>query len=488
MTRVPKTLSMVLVAMLYLVVCFTAQSSARFVPKAARHAHGSIRRTFLAKRAGTNCPEGNGSLSSFVNDEIKKLSSASALQGGQEEVKDAVVPVGNDVQRVQVRAKSDPNGASRSWSWSWSSKSSSSSSSSFSSSSSSSNHSDQKTSTTDNAGIPFDEPHEIQSIEDSGTQKQPEPVVIHTEDHSSHSQHTSESNHNETRSLKDQNGKVIQQSSNSHSSSSSSSSSYSHSMNVFHYIMSGNTQPANNPAPFSDGQVQWMQMPADFAALSVSPATGQPVARPARAETCNRRFPFTGKQFTASDQDHRFASPFSPEALDPVSKTALDLHNAERARYGLQPLEWNVELANMAACWADLKAYGHSEDHFCASGENIATGLGDPCYSDPMQGMKNAIFSFLDEDRNWAQNPHFSESNGHWTQAVWKDTRFVGCAVAQRKNFAPETGPNDQASMYVVCEYYPPGNVQGQFEHQVPAVRPLPQLRSACSANERHGS
>ncbi len=115
-------------------------------------------------------------------------------------------------------------------------------------------------------------------------------------------------------------------------------------------------------------------------------------------------------------------------------------------------------------------------------------GLGEPCYSNPMEGMKNAVMSFLDEDRNWAKNPHMAENNGHWTQAVWKDTRFVGCAVAQRKDFMQGFSANNEASMYIVCEYYPPGNVEGQFEHQVPAVLPTPQLRSSCSANERHGS
>lgn len=259
-------------------------------------------------------------------------------------------------------------------------------------------------------------------------------------------------------------------------------------MNVFRYVISGNTEKSDNAAPFANGQVQWTRSPATDAELLTSPAVGQPLSRPVKAETCNRRFPFNNQQYTANDKDNRFATPFPQEALDPVSKTALDLHNAERARYGLQPLQWNVELANMAACWADLKAYGHSEDHFCASGENIAMGLGDPCYSDPMEGMKNAVMSFLDEDRNWARNPHLAEDDGHWTQIVWKDTSFVGCAVSQRKDFMEGYSPNDNmASMYVVCEYYPPGNVVGQFDEQVPAVRPMPQLRSTCSANERHG-
>ncbi len=114
-------------------------------------------------------------------------------------------------------------------------------------------------------------------------------------------------------------------------------------------------------------------------------------------------------------------------------------------------------------------------------------GLGDPCYSDPMEGMKNAVYSFLDEDRNFAQSRQMDSSTGHWMQIVWKDTQFVGCAVSQRKDFMEGYSPSDEAFMYIVCEYYPPGNIQGQIEEQIPAVvHPTPQLRSSCSANERH--
>uniref|UniRef100_V5EZG5 SCP domain-containing protein n=1 Tax=Kalmanozyma brasiliensis (strain GHG001) TaxID=1365824 RepID=V5EZG5_KALBG len=290
-----------------------------------------------------------------------------------------------------------------------------------------------------------------------------------------------------TTTTKDKDGKETSHTSTKQSSTSSSSSSYSHFSNVFKYVISGNSEASNNAAPFQNGHVQWTRSPTGAADFAVSQAINSPIARPARAETCNRRFPFTERQHTADDQDSRFAQPFPAEALDPVSKIALDLHNVERARYGLHPLQWNTELANMAACWADLKAYGHSEDHFCASGENIAMGLGDPCYSDPMEGMKNAIYSFLDEDRDWAKTRQMGSSTGHWVQAVWKDTRFLGCAVAQRKDFMQGYNDNDQASMYVVCEYYPPGNVLNQIRDQVPAVvRPTPQLRSSCSANERH--
>ncbi|SJX64801.1 related to fruiting body protein SC7 precursor [Sporisorium reilianum f. sp. reilianum] len=499
---------MALVAMVFFVLCFSEPASAGRFSHSPRPAHHHIRRALLARCSGADCPEGNSTLGPYVQDQVKKLSSASAQQGGQKMVQNTALP-GNT--QVHVEAKSDQSGKSRSWSWSWSSHTRSSSSSS-----SSSNWSNSHPSSSDN-----DSSHQAinsDDDDDSGNQaigtpdhhddgqskqgqeqeqqppqqpqpqpnSQPQGVIVHTETKSGHSQHSSISKHSTSSTTEDKDGKVTRRTSNTESSSSSSSSYYSQSSNVFHYVISGNTERWNNAAPFTNPHVEWTRSSAKF---SISSASGPHIDRPARADTCNQKFPFTSQQLTASDKEPRFTKPFPKEALDPVSKIALDLHNAERARYGLPLLQWNAELANMASCWADLKAYGHSEDHFCASGENIAMGLGNPCYSNPMEGMKNAVYSFLDEDRNWAQNPHMTEANGHWTQIVWKETRFVGCAVSQRKDFMDGYDPNDdQASMYVVCEYYPPGNVEGQFDRQVPLVRPMPQLRSICSANERHGS
>ncbi|GAC98083.1 hypothetical protein PHSY_005672 [Pseudozyma hubeiensis SY62] len=489
MFRSVNSLSLALVAFCIFALFTSQRVSARLLPFSAGHSNRGLRRSLLARRASADCANSKRTLTPFVQSQINDLSSTSALHGGQKEERNTVLP---DGRQVHVEVNSDRSGTSRSWSWSWSSHSSSSSSSSShsSTSSSSSNKDTDQTSKSADDGDLLADP-QVDQVEQATTKRpsQPFPPVIHTEVTSHSSQRSNSSKHDSsTTTTKD--GRVTSHTSNSESSSSSSESSYSQTSTVYNYVVNGNAEKANNAAPFTDAQVHWTRPPPLFqASFSINSAVGHPIARPARADICNRRFPFSDQQHTAIDQDHRFNVPFAEAALVPTSKIALDLHNAERARYGLQPLQWNVELANMASCWADLKAYGHSEDHFAASGENIAVGLGDPCYTDPMEGMKNAVYSFLDEDRNWATNPHMSEDNGHWTQIVWKETQFVGCAVSQRKHFMPESMQEDKASMYVVCEYYPPGNVEGQFEVMVPAsVRPMPRLRSSCSINERHGS
>lgn len=59
-------------------------------------------------------------------------------------------------------------------------------------------------------------------------------------------------------------------------------------------------------------------------------------------------------------------------------------------------------------------------------------------------------------DYNYS-SPGFSEQTGHFTQLVWKATTAVGCG----SRLCGTRG------WYLVCEYWPRGNVVGQFAEQV---------------------
>lgn len=60
-------------------------------------------------------------------------------------------------------------------------------------------------------------------------------------------------------------------------------------------------------------------------------------------------------------------------------------------------------------------------------------------------------------------DPGFSEETGHFTQLVWQSTTSVGCGAVLCDNDA--TG--GVHGWYLVCEYYPPGNVIGEFRGNV---------------------
>jgi len=47
---------------------------------------------------------------------------------------------------------------------------------------------------------------------------------------------------------------------------------------------------------------------------------------------------------------------------------------------------------------------------------------------------------------------------GHFTQLVWKDTQKVGAGLAYN---------GDRTKAYVVAQYAPPGNYEGEYEENV---------------------
>ncbi len=52
----------------------------------------------------------------------------------------------------------------------------------------------------------------------------------------------------------------------------------------------------------------------------------------------------------------------------------------------------------------------------------------------------------------------FSMQTGHFTQLVWKDTKKVGAGLAYN---------GDRTKAYVVAQYAPPGNYEGEYEENV---------------------
>jgi hypothetical protein len=54
--------------------------------------------------------------------------------------------------------------------------------------------------------------------------------------------------------------------------------------------------------------------------------------------------------------------------------------------------------------------------------------------------------------------PGFNESTGHFTQVVWKNSVQLGIGIALSA---------DSKTAWVVAEYYPQGNIQGEFAANV---------------------
>jgi hypothetical protein len=83
-------------------------------------------------------------------------------------------------------------------------------------------------------------------------------------------------------------------------------------------------------------------------------------------------------------------------------------------------------------------------------GENLASGYPNTTL---------AIDGWGDEEKDYNYSKKkFSEAVGHFTQLVWSNTTAVGCGLVDCEN----TGKNGVQGEYLVCEYWPRGNVLGQ--------------------------
>lgn len=125
----------------------------------------------------------------------------------------------------------------------------------------------------------------------------------------------------------------------------------------------------------------------------------------------------------------------------------VDLHNQLRGHLNLPPLRWSAALADRAQIWAntliETGRFAHDPNHH---GQNLFAMTGGNATADLV------VQSWADEAAayNYSRNS-CSDVCGHYTQMVWRDTKYIGCAVA--RNASREVW---------VCDYDPPGNVVGE--------------------------
>jgi pathogenesis-related protein 1 len=137
------------------------------------------------------------------------------------------------------------------------------------------------------------------------------------------------------------------------------------------------------------------------------------------------------------------------------AKQLIDQHNFARSEVGVSDIEWSSKLAIVAQNYANYLARTscnliHSGNN--KFGENLFWGSGK-------------YYSALDASVSWYEEKELynyqkvTETNnhdvGHYTQIIWKNTKYVGVGVAKCSN----------GSYIYVANYFPPGNYIGQYPY-----------------------
>lgn len=134
------------------------------------------------------------------------------------------------------------------------------------------------------------------------------------------------------------------------------------------------------------------------------------------------------------------------------TSAVLNSTNTYRRQHNASALRWNATLATFARGYL-AEARDKRDCEFAHSGgpygENISIGY--PNATAVVEGWGD------ERDEYDFGKPGFSHGTGHFTQLVWKNTTAVGC----------ERVLCGTRGWFVACEYWPRGNVVGEYEDEV---------------------
>nr|XP_043620006.1 pathogenesis-related protein 1A-like [Erigeron canadensis] len=129
----------------------------------------------------------------------------------------------------------------------------------------------------------------------------------------------------------------------------------------------------------------------------------------------------------------------------------LNAHNTPRAQVGVGNMVWNTTVAAYAQNYANARSVDCS-----------LVNSGGP-YGENLASSSSATLTGTAAVNLWvAEKPYYDHSTNtcatgrvctHYTQVVWSNSNQLGCARVQCTN---------NGWWFVVCSYYPPGNINGQ--------------------------
>jgi len=146
------------------------------------------------------------------------------------------------------------------------------------------------------------------------------------------------------------------------------------------------------------------------------------------------------------------------EPTDPSLAGVLAAHNQVRAQVSPAPssplpkLQWSEADAKVAAEYAEQCTFSHNRSRG-PRGENLFAGSGETKIEDVVKSWASESESY-----DYASNG-CRGTCGHYTQIVWAGTTHVGCA----SKTCTTGSPFGKGTWQIwVCNYSPPGNMNGQ--------------------------
>uniref|UniRef100_A0A0K8RGG5 Putative antigen 5 protein n=1 Tax=Ixodes ricinus TaxID=34613 RepID=A0A0K8RGG5_IXORI len=140
-------------------------------------------------------------------------------------------------------------------------------------------------------------------------------------------------------------------------------------------------------------------------------------------------------------------------------------HNHYRVRHHAPPLKSNTTLYLLAREWARRLAIQDDPRNVT---HRPGKGLGENIYwTKPSkapyeQYAKLAVDAWYAENVNYTYVPGgYSPATAHFTQLVWIKTTQVGCGY----------NVSQSNTIYVVCNYFPQGNIEGEYQENVKPPR-----------------
>merc|ERR1712142_575333 len=178
---------------------------------------------------------------------------------------------------------------------------------------------------------------------------------------------------------------------------------------------------------------------------------------------------------STTQQFRKISLPLS--RLDSVKDEIVADHNQKRSQVSppatnMKNMQWNDGLANLAQKWSEGCVYNHGfppeSVHMMAPdgntfrnlGQNLA--LGDNSWREFMDDWYNE-YEYFDYCKNEKTTESPTIMIGHYTQLVWENSTHVGCG----KTNCPKpklpgglSGYDYRNVDYIVCNYWPPGNMK----------------------------